>query len=108
LLLAIAIFVAIVWLPNAWGVALVAAAGLFELAEAGFFIWYSKRRKTVTGAEALPGQRGIVVATCRPDGQVRVDGELWQARCEEGADVGDEVVVEGLGPNLTLVVKKET
>jgi membrane protein implicated in regulation of membrane protease activity len=31
-------------------------------------------------------------------------GELWRARCEEGADPGDEVVVERLEPELLLVV----
>ena len=108
MLLVLAIVVAVVWLPTGWGVALVAAAACVELAEAGFFIWLSRRRKAVTGAEALPGSRGVVVSPCRPEGQVRVDGELWRARCEEGADIGEEVVVERLGPDLTLVVTKES
>jgi membrane protein implicated in regulation of membrane protease activity len=50
--------------------------------------------------------RGVVVVACRPEGQVRVLGELWRARCEEGADPGDEVVVERLEPELLLVVSK--
>ncbi|HEX2292919.1 MAG TPA: NfeD family protein [Gaiellaceae bacterium] len=107
MLLLVAIVVAVVWLPTGWGVALVAAAAVFELAETGFFIWLSKRRKAVTGAEALPGSTGVVVVACRPLGQVRVAGELWRARCDEGADPGDEIVVERLDRDLTLVVKKE-
>ena len=107
MLLIIAIVVAVLWLPTGWGIALVAAAAVFELAEAGFWFWLSRRRKAVTGAEALPGSRGIVIAECRPYGQVRVAGELWRARCEEGADVGDAIVVERLDPELTLVVRKE-
>ena len=44
-----------------------------------------------------------MTAACRPEGQVRIKGELWQARCEAGADVGDTVRVERLD-GLTLVV----
>ena len=51
---------------------------------------------------------GIVVVACRPLGQVRIDGELWRARCEEGADPGDEIVVERLDPELLLVVRRAT
>ena len=108
MLLVLAIAVAILWLPTGWGIALVAAAAVFELAETGFWFWLSRRRKAVTGAEALPGSSGIVVAACRPLGQVRIDGELWRARCEEGADSGDEIVVERLDPELLLVVRRAT
>jgi membrane protein implicated in regulation of membrane protease activity len=34
---------------------------------------------------------------------VRLDGELWEARCDQGAARGDSVVVERLD-GLTLVV----
>jgi membrane protein implicated in regulation of membrane protease activity len=39
-----------------------------------------------------------------PIGQVRVAGELWQARCAGGAGVGDEVVIRAID-GLTLVVE---
>ena len=68
------------------------------------FIRWSQRRKAVVGAEALVGRRAIVAADCMPEGQVRVAGELWQARCAPGADVGDEVVVREVD-GLTLVVE---
>ena len=56
------------------------------------------------GAETLIGAVAEVVSTCRPDGQVRVQGELWRARCEEGADRGETVrVVDRDG--LTLRVE---
>lgn len=45
------------------------------------------------GSETLIGQRARVVTTCRPVGQVSVAGELWQARCEAGADEGETVTV---------------
>ena len=108
MLLVLAIVVAVLWLPTGWGIALVATAAVFELAETGFWFWLSRRRKAVTGAEALPGSRGVVAVACRPEGQVRIDGELWRAHCDEGADPGDEVVVERLEPHLLLVVRKAT
>lgn len=106
LLLVLALLAAVLWLPTAWGIVVVASAAVVEVAEVGFWFWLSRRRKAQTGAEALPGQRGVVVVACRPEGQVRVLGELWRARCEEGADPGDEVVVERLEPELLLVVSK--
>jgi membrane protein implicated in regulation of membrane protease activity len=51
----------------------------------------------------MVGQVAQVVAPCHPTGQVRVLGELWEARCVEGADVGQAVRIEGLD-GLTLVV----
>jgi membrane-bound serine protease (ClpP class) len=49
------------------------------------------------------GAHAEVVAACRPTGQVRIRGELWRARCEAGADVGETVRVDRLD-RLTLVV----
>jgi membrane protein implicated in regulation of membrane protease activity len=106
LLLVLAVLAAVFWLPTAWGIAAVLTAAVVEIAEVGFWFWLSRRRKAQTGAEALPGQRGVVVVACRPEGQVRVLGELWRARCEEGADPGEEVVVERLEPELVLVVSR--
>jgi membrane protein implicated in regulation of membrane protease activity len=103
-LFVVTLIVALLWLPSPWSYLAVIAAGVVEVVEVAVFIWYSKRRRATTGAEALPGMRGTVVETCRPIGQIRVDGELWRARCEEGADPGDTVVVESLGPDLTLFV----
>lgn len=75
-----------------------------ELGEAGFWIRLSRRRRPEIGAEALVGAVGIATSDCRPRGQVRVRGERWQAVCEEGADAGDPVVVEGFS-GLTLQVR---
>ena len=108
LLLILALIAAVLWLPSPWGLIAVIAAGVVEIVEVAVFIWYSKRRRATTGAEALPGLRGTVVVACRPTGQIRVDGELWRATCEEGADPGETVVVESLGTNLTLIVKRDS
>jgi membrane protein implicated in regulation of membrane protease activity len=106
MLLLLAILAAVFLLPVPWGYIAVVAAAVVELAEVGAFIWYSRRRRATTGAEALPGATGTVVEICRPLGLIRVDGELWRAQCEEGADPGETVVVEFLGPDLTLSVRR--
>ena len=97
------IFLAVFVLPEPWGVAAVAAGLAIEVGEAAFWVWVSKRRRAQVGAEALIGASAHVVTACRPLGSVRVHGELWQARSEEGADTGESVRVRGLD-GLTLVV----
>ena len=75
-----------------------------ELGEAGFWIRLSRRRQPAIGAESLVGAVGVATSRCRPRGRVRVRGELWQAVCDDGADPGDPVVVEGVS-GLTLQVR---
>jgi membrane protein implicated in regulation of membrane protease activity len=45
-----------------------------------------KHRRRAVGAETLIGREAVVTTACRPNGQVRLDGELWEARCEAGVD----------------------
>ena len=63
-----------------------------------------RRRRAAVGPQTLLGELGAVVSPCRPDGQVRVRGEIWGARCAAGADVGDTVEVVGRR-RLTLLVE---
>lgn len=65
-----------------------------------------KNRRRAVGAETLIGREALVTTACRPSGQVRLDGELWEARCEAGADAGETVTVAGR-ENLTLLVERE-
>jgi membrane protein implicated in regulation of membrane protease activity len=106
MLLVLALLATIFWLPAPWGYIAVAAAAVYEVGEIGVLIWYSRRRRATTGAEALPGTVGTVVEACRPLGQIRLEGELWRARCDDGADPGDTVVVEALASDLTLIVHR--
>jgi membrane protein implicated in regulation of membrane protease activity len=99
----VALLLAIFVLPHPWGVVAVVVSIGVEVGEAWFWIWLSGRRRSVVGAEALVGASAVVVTACRPQGQVRVAGELWQATCRAGADPGDVVRVERV-EGLTLVV----
>jgi membrane-bound serine protease (ClpP class) len=64
----------------------------------------TKRHRKAVGAETLIGREAVVSAPCRPVGQVRLDGEIWEARCEAGAGTGDRVRVVGRN-RLTLIVE---
>jgi membrane-bound serine protease (ClpP class) len=99
-----AIFLAVFVLPHPWGVAAVAAGLAIEIGESALWIWLSKRRRAQVGAEALLGAVAEVVSECRPEGNVRVAGELWRARCERGANAGERVTIRAL-EGLTLVVE---
>ena len=106
MLFVIAVILAVFVVPSPWGLVLVGVAAVIEIGETFFWIWLSQRRRVKMGAETLLGARANVVTPSRPDGQVRIQGELWRARCEEGADPGETVrVVERSG--LTLLVERE-
>jgi membrane protein implicated in regulation of membrane protease activity len=73
--------------------------------EVAFWNRKVRGRRAAAGAETLIGKKGTAVSECRPHGQVRVDGEIWDARCDEGADRADAVVVTGR-EGLTLLVTR--
>jgi membrane-bound serine protease (ClpP class) len=91
--------------PEAWRLPVILVAGVVEIAETGFWLWYTRRRRVQMGPETLVGSTGTVVTACAPQGQVRVQGELWRARCADGAAVGEEVRVVALD-GLTLLVER--
>jgi membrane protein implicated in regulation of membrane protease activity len=101
--LVVALLLAFFVLDSPWDVLVVVGAIALEVAEIPFWFWYSRRRAAQVGAETLIGRPGVVITACRPLGQVRVDGEIWAARCVSGADVGTAVRVEGRD-GLTLLV----
>jgi membrane protein implicated in regulation of membrane protease activity len=101
------IFVAIallLLLSSPWNV--VAFLVLLPLWVLELFGWNrtTKRHRKAVGAETLIGREAVVTLPCRPEGQVRLDGEIWEARCEAGASTGDRVRVTGR-EKLTLIVE---
>jgi membrane-bound serine protease (ClpP class) len=100
-----AILLAVFVLPTGWAIPVVVAAAVVEVGETFFWLWYSRRGKVKMGPETLVGAVAEVVTPCVPLGTVRLQGELWQARCDEGAEAGDSVRVRALD-GLTLVVER--
>jgi membrane protein implicated in regulation of membrane protease activity len=100
----VAILLALFVLPSPWGLVAIVVGISIEVGESLFWIRFTRRRRAVTGAEGLIGQSAVVVEACRPDGRVRVLGELWRAHCPAGADVGEHVRVVSV-QDLTLEVE---
>jgi membrane-bound serine protease (ClpP class) len=94
-----AILLAIFVLPYPWGILAVVAGGLTDVAESLVLLKWSRRRSAVTGVEALVGRTAVVSSPT----QVRVAGELWEAKSEHPLVSGEEMEVNGVD-GLTLRV----
>jgi membrane protein implicated in regulation of membrane protease activity len=102
-----AILLAVFVLPEAWDLPVVVAGAVAEVGDGYFWYRWSRRRRAAVGAEALPGRLAEVVERCDPVGQVKVDGERWQARVVDGGpvDPGENVRVVSL-EGLTLLIER--
>jgi membrane protein implicated in regulation of membrane protease activity len=104
MLLAIAILLTVFVLSPPLGIAVLALAGAAEVGEYVFWRRYLRRYRVRTGAEAMVGQLAEVTEPCDPLGVVRVRGELWRARSQRPAGVGDTVRIAAVD-GLTLEVE---
>ncbi len=111
MLLIAAILLAALVVPWPWSLVLVLCGLVLEVGESVFIIGLgrrlARRMRPKTGAEAMIGLDAEVVSACRPTGQVKVRGELWEARCAEGAGAGEIVQIERL-EGLTLIVARKS
>lgn len=90
-----AILLAIFVLPSPWGIVAVVAGGVTDIAESLVLLKWSRHRQAVTGVEVLIGKTAVVSSPT----QVRVAGEIWEARSGDPLVVGEEmevVAVDGL------------
>jgi membrane protein implicated in regulation of membrane protease activity len=86
-------------LPSPWNVIGVCVAAVVEVAELAFWRRFLRRYRIRVGAETLAGQTAEVITPCAPEGQVRLHGEIWRARCSAPVTRGAlvrVVRVEGL------------
>lgn len=103
MILLLALLLAFFVVPMPWSILVLLAGVVLEVGEVVWGRRLARKWRARTGAEAMIGATAEVVSPCRPRGQVRVHGELWQAVCEAGAEVGERVRIEALD-GLTLVV----
>ena len=96
MLFLIALLLAIFVLPSPWGLVAVAIGAALDIAETCLFIWWSKRRKATVGVDSLVGKTGVAVGELRPEGQVKINGEIWKAHCAGGCEAGTKVVVRAI------------
>jgi len=102
--LIIVAFLLLILLPTPWnivGFLVVIPLWILEL-----LAWNRsmKGRRKAVGAQTLLGREAVVMTACRPRGQVRIDGEIWEARCDAGAGEGDTVRIVDRD-NLALIVE---
>jgi membrane protein implicated in regulation of membrane protease activity len=100
----IGVLLAVFVLPSPWGLVAVGVGAALDIAETGVFLWWSKRRRATVGVDSLVGKTGVAVGELWPDGQVKVNGEIWSARCDGGCETGTTVVVRAID-GLTLEVE---
>ena len=103
-MLIIVAFLLLLLLPTPWnivGFLVVIPLWILEL-----LAWNRsmKGRREAVGAQTLLGREAVVMMACRPRGQVRIDGEIWEARCDAGAGEGDTVRIVDRD-NLALIVE---
>jgi membrane protein implicated in regulation of membrane protease activity len=103
MILLVALLLAVFVASPPWNVVIALAGVILEVGEVIWGRRLARRWRPKAGAEAMIGKSAEVVSDCRPDGEVRVHGELWAASCAHGAGVGETVRIEALD-GLTLIV----
>jgi membrane protein implicated in regulation of membrane protease activity len=64
------------------------------------------RRKPVSGFTDMTGYQGVVTSPLKPDGYIKIEGEIWAAEVEKGLlEAGSKVEVIGQ-KGLKLVVRQ--
>jgi membrane-bound serine protease (ClpP class) len=104
-ILILVLILALIFLPAPWALLLIVLAALIEICFWIFGIRYSKRRKAQVGVQTMIGTVGEAITALAPEGQIKVDGEIWQARATDGVRPGDSVRITGV-KGLTLQVEK--
>lgn len=103
-ILTLGVLLAVFVVPAPWSVPVIGLALVVEVAETLFWMRRSRRGSAKAGPETMIGEVARVVTACDPIGEVRFHGELWRARCEPNADIGQRVRVAAR-EGLTLVVE---
>ena len=96
MLFLIGVLLAVFVLPSPWGLVGVGVGAALDIAETGVFLWWSKRRKASVGIDSLVGRVGVAVGELWPEGQVKINGEIWKAHCAGGCEAGTKVVVRAI------------
>ena len=93
-------------LPDPWNLVAALASAILGATEVLFWERRMRRHKVQTGVENLVGAVGTVTEPFTPIGQIRVHGELWEARSAVDTPVGSAVRVIAVD-GLTLKVEPD-
>ncbi len=106
LLAAIIVVAAYYLVPDLFVEALILVViGLIVIIAAKYYLLYPMMDDRPQVSYDIVGRTGVVIETVtETDGRIRVGGEIWHARCQEGViDIGQNVMVTGR-ENLLLWV----
>jgi membrane protein implicated in regulation of membrane protease activity len=94
----------LLFLPAPWNLVVALVGLVLFVVEVGYWQRRMRGRKVQTGVENLVGSTGKVTEALSPLGQIRVLGELWEARSASELEVGTPVRVVAVH-DLTLEVE---
>ncbi len=80
------------FLEGAWRVVVIVGLLLTDAVEIAIWLRWRKRR-SITGAEAMVGMHGVALGDLAPEGQVKVQGRIWKASADEPIESGDAIEV---------------
>ena len=104
MLLLLAILLALIFLSWPWAVAVIAAAACCEVALVVAGRHYARRRRPAVGVEELIGRTAEAITALDPDGQVKVNGEIWRGHALRAVPAGTTVRIRAVR-ELTLEVE---
>lgn len=102
--LILTLILALVFLSWPLSAVAVGLAAAWEVSSTVFWVRYSRRGRARVGVETLVGATASVITPLAPDGQVRVNGEIWQAHAGHYAPAGATVTITAVH-GLTLEVE---
>ena len=98
--------VLLIFVPSPWNVVSATVCLVLFCGELFFWNRTMRGRRKVVGAQTLVGQEAEVLAPCRPTGQVRIGGEIWQARCDGRCGYRATRSASSRFSGLTLLVER--
>jgi len=105
MLVILALVLALIFLPFPANLAVIGLAGLCELGVMLLGFRYTNHFKRKVGVETLIGETARAITALAPDGQVKLNGEIWQGRAESTIRAGACVRVKAIH-GLTLEVEE--
>ena len=80
------------FLEGTWRIVVIVGLLLSDVVEIAIWLRWRKR-KAITGAEAMVGVVGVALTDLSPEGQVKVQGQIWKAVADENLEQGQSVEV---------------
>ena len=88
----VALTLGFIFLDGWLRIAVIAGGAIIEIAEIS--VWLKWRKVGAkSGIETMIGMTGVALSDCKPDGQVKVKGQIWKAHCSDGVEEGADVLV---------------